>query len=117
MILSALLVLAASLLAGRLGRARDLALLRTLGAPDALLLRSLAWEFTLLGGTAALASAVLAWNLAKLYVVRVLELDSSPSPLAALLLLALAAALTAAVGLAGSVKALRQKPLEVLRGE
>jgi len=117
MVLSALLVLAASLLAGRLGRARDLALLRTLGATDAVLLRSLGWEFVLLGGTSALVSAVLAWNLAKLYVVRVLELDSSPSPLAALLLLGLAAALTAAVGLAGSVQALRRKPLEVLRGE
>ncbi len=117
MIASALLVLAASLLAGRLGRARDLALLRTLGATDAVLLRSLAWEFTLLGGTAALLSAVLAWNLARLYVVRVLELDSSPSLVSALVLLLLAAALTAAVGLAGSVKALRLKPLEVLRGE
>jgi putative ABC transport system permease protein len=117
MILSALLVLAASLLAGRLGRARDLALLRTLGATDAVLLRSLGWEFTLLGGTSALLSAVLAWNLAKLYVTRVLELDSSPSPFAAMLLLALAALLTAAVGLAGSLKALRQKPLDVLRGE
>jgi putative ABC transport system permease protein len=117
MILSALLVLAASLLAGRLGRARDLALLRTLGATDAVLLRSLGWEFILLGGISALPSAVLAWFLAKLYVTRVLELDSSPSPFAALLLLALAAALTAVVGLAGSVRALRQKPLEVLRGE
>jgi putative ABC transport system permease protein len=117
MVLSALLVLAASLLAGRLGRAKDLALLRTLGATDAVLLRSLGWEFALLGGTSALVSAVLAWNLAKLYVVRVLELDSSPSPLAALLLLGLAAALTAAVGLAGSLQALRRKPLEVLRGE
>lgn len=117
MIASALLVLAASLLAGRLGRARDLALLRTLGATDAVLLRSLAWEFALLGGTAALLSAALAWNLARLYVTRVLELDSSPSLVAALVLLLLAAALTAAVGLAGSVKALRLKPLEVLRGE
>ncbi len=117
MILSALLVLAASLLAGRLGRARDLALLRTLGATDAVLLRSLGWEFILLGGISALPSAVLAWFLAKLYVTRVLELDSSPSPIAAMLLLALAASLTAAVGLAGSIRALRQKPLEVLRGE
>jgi putative ABC transport system permease protein len=117
MIVSALLVLAASLLAGRLGRTRDLALLRTLGATDAVLLRSLTWEFTLLGGTSALVSAVLAWNLAKQYVVRVLELDSSPRLVAALVLLVLAAALTAAVGLAGSLKALRQKPLEVLRGE
>lgn len=117
MIASALLVLAASLLAGRLGRARDLALLRTLGATDAVLLRSLAWEFALLGGTAALLSAVLAWNLARLYVVRVLELDSSPSLVSALALLLIAAALTAAVGLAGSARALRQKPLEVLRGE
>jgi putative ABC transport system permease protein len=114
---SALLVLAASLLATRLGRARDLALLRTLGASHRTLLASLAWEFLLLGGTSALGAGLLAWILARAYSARVLELDVHPDPWTALLLIILAAALTAAVGLLGSLRALQAKPMAVLRGE
>ena len=114
---SALLVLAASLLAARLGRQRDLALLRTLGASHRTLLASLAWEFLLLGGSAALGAGALAWFLARAYSTRVLQLEGHPDPRAALGLILLAAALTAAVGLGGSVRALQAKPMDVLRGE
>lgn len=117
MLCSALLVLAASLLAARLGRQRDLALLRTLGASHRTLLASLAWEFLLLGGSAALGAGALAWFLAREYSVRVLQLEGRPDPRSALLLILLAAALTAAVGLAGSLRALQAKPMDVLRGE
>ncbi len=117
MLVSALLVLAASLMAERLARQRDLALLRALGASHRTLLASLAWEFLLLGGSAALGSGLLAWVLARAYSARVLELDVRPDPGAALLLVLLAAALTAAVGLLGSLRALQAKPMEVLRGE
>ncbi len=117
MLVSALLVLGASLLASRLGRARDLALLRTLGAGPGTLLASLAWEFLLLGGSAAFGASLLAWILARAYSTRILELPASPSPATALALLALAAVLTAAVGLLGSLKALRAKPMDVLRSE
>jgi putative ABC transport system permease protein len=114
---SALLVLAASLLAARLGRQRDLALLRTLGASHRTLLASLAWEFLLLGGTAALSAGTLAWYLAGAYSTRVLELEGHPDPWAAAGLILLAAALTAVVGLGGSLRALQAKPMDVLRGE
>jgi putative ABC transport system permease protein len=117
MLTSALLVLAASLLAARLGRQRDLALLRTLGASHRTLLASLAWEFLLLGGVAALGSGLLAWILARAYSSRVLELEGHPDPWAAVLLILLAALLTAAVGLLGSFRALQAKPMDVLRGE
>lgn len=117
MLASALLVLGASLLAGRMGRTRDLAVLRAMGASDRLLLWSLAWEFLVLGGSAALSAGVLAFGAARLYATRVLELDSHPSPLLGLVLMAVAALLTLAVGLAGSRAALRRKPLEVLRSE
>ena len=117
MLTSALLVLAASLLAARLGRQRDLALLRTLGASHRTLLASLAWEFLLLGGTAALGSGLLAWVLAGAFSARVLELDVHPDPWTGLGVILLAAALTAAVGLASSLRALEAKPMDVLRGE
>jgi putative ABC transport system permease protein len=117
MLASALLVLAASLLAGRLGRQRDLALLRTLGARHGTLLQSLAWEFLLLGGSSAFGAGTLAWVLAQAYSSRVLELETHPSPLAAGVLLLAVASLTAVVGLSGSLRALRAKPMEVLRAE
>ena len=117
MLSSALLVLAASLLAARLGRQRDLALLRTLGASHRTLLASLAWEFLLLGGSAALGAGVLAWWLARAYSTRVLQLEGHSDPWGAVLLIGLAAALTAIVGLGGSLRALQAKPMDVLRGE
>ena len=73
---SALLVLGASLLAGRLGRARDLALLRAVGASDRLLHWSLVWEFLVLGGGSAALAAAQAWLAARLYGRHVLDLDA-----------------------------------------
>jgi len=117
MLASALLVLAASLFAGRLGRQRDLALLRTLGARHRTLLASLAWEFLLLGGSAALSAGMFAWILARAYSNRVLQLEVAPNPWSALVLTLVAAALTAAVGLAGSWRALQARPMAVLGGD
>lgn len=117
MLASALLVLIASLIAGRLGRQRDLALLRTFGASHGTLLRSLAWEFVLLGGSSAALATALAWLLARAYTSRVLELPTHPSAAMGLLLLGASALLTLAVGLATSLRVLRAKPTEVLRGE
>jgi putative ABC transport system permease protein len=117
MLCSALLVLGASLLAARLGRQRDLALLRTIGARHRTLLASLAWEFLLLGGGSALGAGALAWVLARTYSSRVLELEAQPNPWIGLLLILVAAGLTAAVGLLSSYRALQARPMAVLRGE
>lgn len=117
MLASALLVLMASLIAGRLGRQRDLAMLRTIGASHGTLLRSLAWEFLLLGGSSAALATALAWTLARIYTSRVLELPTHPSPAMGLLLLGASALLTLAIGVAGSLRVLNAKPMDVLRGE
>ncbi|MDR3682279.1 MAG: hypothetical protein P4L11_01015 [Geothrix sp.] len=117
MLASALLVLTASLIAGRLGRQKDLALLRTLGASHGTLLRSLAWEFLVLGGSAALLATALAWGLARVYTSRVLELPTHPGLGLGLLLMAASAGLTLVVGVAGSLRVLNVKPMDVLRGE
>ena len=117
MLASALLVLIASLIAGRLGRQKDLALLRTIGASHGTLLRSLAWEFLVLGGSSALLATVLAWVLARVYTSRVLELPTHPGIGLGLLLMAASAGLTLVVGVAGSLRVLNVKPMDVLRGE
>jgi predicted lysophospholipase L1 biosynthesis ABC-type transport system permease subunit len=70
-----------------------------------------------MGGSAALGSGVLAWILARAYSARILELDVHSDPWPALFLVVLAAGLTAAVGLLGSVRALQAKPMEILRDE
>jgi predicted lysophospholipase L1 biosynthesis ABC-type transport system permease subunit len=88
-----------------------------LGASHATLLSSLAWEFLILGGSAALSAGLLAWWLARAYSARVLQLDVAPDPRTAVPLVLLAAALTAAVGLGGSYRALQAKPMDVLRGD
>ncbi len=117
MLASALLVLIASLIAGRLGRQRDLALLRTIGASHSTLLRSLVWEFLILGGSSAFLATALAWGLARVYTSRVLELPTHPGLGLAFLLMAGAAALTLLVGVAMSLRVLQAKPMDVLRGE
>ncbi len=117
MLASALLVLIASLIAGRLGRQKDQALLRTIGASHGTLLRSLAWEFLLLGGSSAALATALAWTLARLYTSRVLELPTHPSVAMGFLLLGAASLLTLVVGVAGSLRVLNAKPMDVMRGE
>lgn len=117
MLASALLVLIASLIAGRLGRQKDLALLRTIGASHGTLLRSLAWEFLALGGSSALMATTLAWVLARVYTSRVLELPTHPGVGLGILLMVASAGLTLIVGVAGSLRVLRAKPMDVLRGE
>ena len=67
--------------------------------------------------SASLSAGLLAWFLARSYSVRVLQLETAPSPAGAVPLVLLAAALTAAVGLAGSYRALQAKPMDVLRGD
>lgn len=117
MLASALLVLIASLIAGRLGRQKDLAMLRTIGASHGTLLRSLVWEFLILGGSSAVLATALAWGLARLYTSRVLELPTHPGLGLGLLMMGASAALTLLVGVAGSLRVLHVKPMEVLRGE
>jgi putative ABC transport system permease protein len=115
-ILTGLVILAGAVGTTALRRAREAALLKTLGVTRAGVARLFACEYALsgllagaLGGAGAL---VLAWA----FLEYLVELDAE-LPLVALPLAALASAgLATLSGLAASVRALRARPLETLRG-
>jgi putative ABC transport system permease protein len=111
------LVLVGALATSRFQRVREGALLRTLGATRAQLLRIVLSEYLSLGGLAAVVSLGLAgvagWALARYVFDGRFSLPWLP-------LVGLGAAvvgLTVVVGLANSRDVLRRPPLEVLRAE
>jgi putative ABC transport system permease protein len=110
-------VLLGAIATSRWQRLREGALLRTLGATRAQVLRILAVEYAALGLVAALVAVVLSatagWALARWVFESAYVLPLVP-------MLALAgglALLTTAIGLATSLDVLRQPPLAVLRAE
>ena len=110
-------VLAGAVAASRYQRVREGALLRTLGATRAQLVRILLTEYAVLGalasGTAILLSSLAGWALVRFVFDGRFEL---PGP--SLLLLTLGVlTLTLVVGLSGSTEVWRRPPLEVLRSE
>ena len=110
-------VLAGAVAASRYQRVREGALLRTLGARRAQLVRILLAEYAVLGTLSVLA-AVLLSSLAGWALVRFVFDGRFALPLFELaLLLVSVLALTVAVGLAGSTEVWRRPPLEVLRAE
>ena len=116
-VVTGLVVLAGAVRVALAQRTREAVLLRTLGASRAQVRRILLAEYTLLGLLAALTGGVLAvggaWALARFAFEIPFRLDPT------WLFVALVAVplLTAVVGLAGSGRALRQPPLDVLRAE
>ncbi len=110
-------VLAGAVAASRYQRVREGALLRTLGARRAQLVRILLAEYAVLGALSVLA-AVLLSSLAGWALVRFVFDGRFSLPLGDLAaLLASVLALAVAVGLAGSTEVWRRPPLEVLRAE
>lgn len=113
LMVAALLVLAASLLAGQAQRGRDNALLRTLGGGRALLARVIWIEFLTLGGAAAFGATLIA--AAALYPLGELLFDGTP-PWSPWLLLPLGLGLLVATGgRIASRRALAETPLTLLR--
>lgn len=111
-----LVILAGAVGATALRRAREAALLKTLGVTRGGVTRLFAVEYALIGLVAGTIGAAGALALAHAFLVHVLDLETD-LPLAALPLSALASAvLASASGLAASIKALRARPLETLRG-
>ena len=96
---------------------REGALLRTLGATRHQLVRILLAEYAVLGALAGVAALVLS-TLAGWALVRFVfgGVFAFPGPALFTLLLGIAA-LTIAIGLAGSTEVWRRPPLEVLRAE
>jgi putative ABC transport system permease protein len=111
------LVLIGALATSRFQRIREGALLRTLGATRAQLLRIVLAEYAALGLLAALAAAVLstaaAWALARWVFEDTFAVPAGP--LAGLTLGVVV--LTVVVGLANSREVIRRTPLEILRQE
>lgn len=112
-----LLVLAGAVLAGRFERAREAALLRTLGARRATVETIQLAEYAFLGATAAALGSGLAWGAAWAFGRFVLELDALPPWTPLLVAWAIIAGLAVAAGWLGSRGLLRQPPLVVLRAE
>jgi putative ABC transport system permease protein len=112
-----LVVMTGALASSRYRRLAESVLLRTLGAPRALVLRAVAVEYGCLGLAAGLAGALLGEALGVLILRFVLEIPAgvAPWPLAAATLGA--TGLAVAVGFLGTFRLLNRKPLPVLRRE
>ncbi|QQS15109.1 MAG: ABC transporter permease [Rhodospirillales bacterium] len=116
-IAAGLLVLAGAILATQRRRVHDTVVMKVLGATRARILGVYALEFAALGLVTALA-ATAAGTLAAWLVVRlVMGLEWVFLPSVAVITAAVAVGLTLAVGLAGALAALRQRPLAILRNE
>ena len=116
-ILAGVLVLAGAMLATQQRRVHEAVVMKVLGATRARIAGIFAWEFATLGlatATAALGVGTLgAW----LVVRRLMNLEWTFLPAVAVLVALGAMALTLAFGLAGTLAALRQRPLALLRNE
>jgi len=112
---AAILVLAGALAAGHRARVYDAVILKTLGAPRAMLIRTYATEYALLGTVTALfglaAGSVTAWVI----TTKVMNIPFAFAPLEAAVIILLAILLTVGFGLVGTWRALGEKPAPVLR--
>lgn len=116
-VLAGLVILAGSVSASSARRAREVALLKVLGVTRAGAAAALAVEYALVGLVAGLVGTLGATLLTGAVLKTAFEVPFRPEP-ALLAATPLAAALlAAAAGLSVSVRALRVRPLEVLRGE
>jgi putative ABC transport system permease protein len=116
-VLAGLVILAGSVSAGSARRAREVALLKVLGVTRAGAAAALGVEYALVGLVAGLVGTLGATLLSGAVLKAAFEVSFRPDP-ALLAGTPLAVALlAAAAGLAVSVRALRVRPLEVLRGE
>ncbi|MDX9733472.1 MAG: ABC transporter permease [Thermoanaerobaculia bacterium] len=116
-VLAGLVILGGSISAASARRSREVALLKVLGVTRAGAALALAIEYALVGLVAGLVGTLGATLLSGAVLKAAFEVSFQPS--AALLTLAPlgVSLLAAAAGLAVSVRALRVRPLEVLRGE
>ncbi|MBV8411109.1 MAG: ABC transporter permease [Alphaproteobacteria bacterium] len=116
-ILAGVLVLAGAMLATQQRRVHEAVVMKVLGATRGRIAGIFAWEFAALGLATALAALGVGTLGAWLVVHRLMGLDWTFLPTVAGLVALGATALTLAFGLAGTVAALRQRPLALLRNE
>ena len=116
-ILAGVLVLAGAMLATQQRRVHEAVVMKVLGATRARIAGIFAWEFAALGLATALAALGVGTLGAYLVVRRLMGLDWTFLPMVAVAVALGAMALTLAFGLAGTLAALRQRPLALLRNE
>jgi putative ABC transport system permease protein len=116
-ILAGILVLAGAMLATQRRRIHEAVVMKVLGATRARIAGTFAWEFAALGLATALAALAVATVAAYLVVRNLMGLSWSFLPTVAVAVALGAMALTLAFGLAGTLAALRQRPLALLRNE
>jgi putative ABC transport system permease protein len=116
-IVAGLLVLAGAMLATQRRRVHEAVVMKVLGATRARIAGIFAWEFAFLGLATAVAALGVGTLGAWLVVRRLMGLDWTLMPGVAVAVAVGAMALTLAFGLAGTLAALRQRPLALLRNE
>lgn len=116
-ILAGVLVLAGAMLATQRRRVHEAVVMKVLGATRARIAGIFAWEFAFLGLATAIAALGVGTLGAFLVVNRLMGLDWTFLPAVAVGVALGAMALTLAFGLAGTLAALRQRPLALLRNE
>jgi putative ABC transport system permease protein len=116
-ILAGILVLAGAMLATQRRRIHEAVVMKVLGATRGRIAGTFAWEFAALGLATALAALGVGTVAAYLVVRNLMNLPWTFLPTVAVAVAIGAMALTLAFGLAGTLAALRQRPLALLRNE
>ena len=116
-VLTGLVILAGAAASTQLRRAREAALLKTLGVTRARVAAMFAVEYALLGAVAGVLGAAFAYALAFAFTSEVLGLPSTPSVGLLAAAVAFTALLSIVAGLLASFRALFVPPLHVLRQE
>ncbi|MCW5734506.1 MAG: FtsX-like permease family protein [Enhydrobacter sp.] len=116
-ILAGILVLAGAMLATQRRRIHEAVVMKVLGATRGRIAGTFAWEFATLGLATALAALAVGTAAAYLVVRNLMNLSWTFLPAVAVAVAVGAMALTLAFGLAGTLAALRQRPLALLRNE
>jgi putative ABC transport system permease protein len=115
--LAGIVILFGAVAAGSVRRAREVALLKTLGFTRGGVGAVFSTSFGLLGLVAGVIGALGALAVTWIVVTRGFELDWQPFPGPTGLAVVLAVLLTLLAGLAASARALARRPIEVLRDE
>jgi putative ABC transport system permease protein len=116
-ILAGVIILASSIASTRFRRAREVAILKTLGAKRARVARIFSVEFFILGGLAGVLGVVLANGFAGILLVRLLDAGFQFDFWPNLIAVATAAMVANLAGWLASWRILGEKPLRVLRDE
>lgn len=116
-ILGGIIILASSVAGSRLRRAREVAVLKTLGATRQQISRIFSVEFLLLGGAAGLMGTVLATAFSSVLLSRLLDSRLIFSGWVSAIAIAGSALLAVLSGWAASSGVFQKKPLEILRDE